>query len=64
VLSDESGDVVLMVGHSNTVPQMITAFGAPFAEPLVHGHDDLFVVTVVELGTASVVRLKYGNRSP
>jgi broad specificity phosphatase PhoE len=63
VLSDESGNVVLIVGHSNTVPQMINALGAPFVGPPVHGHDDLFVVTVVELNTASVVRLKYGNRS-
>ncbi len=62
VLADERR-VILIAGHSNTVPEIIAAFGAPFAEPEISGHDNLFVVTVVEPGKANVVRLKYGNPS-
>jgi hypothetical protein len=61
VLSEATNAVVLIVGHSNTVPQMITALGAAFSGPLIHGHDDLFVVTVIDRGTAGGVRLKYGR---
>jgi phosphohistidine phosphatase SixA len=60
VLSAETGAVVLVVGHSNTVPSIITALGAPFSGPSIQGHDDLFIVTVVEPGKANAVRLKYG----
>ena len=54
-----AGAVILVVGHSNTVPDLIAALGAASPVPLVQGHDDLFVAT---LGTGSpqVLRLKYG----
>jgi phosphohistidine phosphatase SixA len=62
VLSEPAG-VVLVVGHSNTVPEMITALGAPFPGPPIQGHDDLFVVTVVTADTVGAVRLKYGSNA-
>jgi broad specificity phosphatase PhoE len=64
VLSEATNAVVLIVGHSNTIPQMITALGAAFAGPPIQGHDDLFVVTVVGPGTAGGDRLKYGRPTP
>jgi len=64
VLSADAGDVVVVVGHSNTVPALVAALGAPFPGPPVTGHDDLFVVTVVGPGQARAVRLKYGKPSP
>ncbi len=63
-LSDLAGPVVLIVGHSNTVPQLITGFGVPFSATLIHGHDDLFILTVVEQSKASLVHLKYGAPTP
>jgi broad specificity phosphatase PhoE len=64
VLSDEAGGVVVVVGHSNTVPEIITTLGAPFIGPPLNGHDDLFIVTVLDPGHARLVRLKYGGHSP
>lgn len=64
VLSEQTVAVVLIAGHSNTVPQLITALGAPFPEAIIAGFDNLFVVTVVGPGVASVVRLKYGSQTP
>lgn len=64
VLSDAAGGVVLVAGHSNTVPEIITALGTPFAGPPVSGHDDLFVITILGPGQATVVRLKYGEPTP
>ncbi len=64
VLSNAAGSVVLVVGHSDTVPEAITALGAPFPGPPITGHDDLFVVTVLGPNTATAVRLKYGKSTP
>ncbi|MFI5492106.1 phosphoglycerate mutase family protein [Actinoplanes sp. NPDC051859] len=57
IAAGEFGQVVLIVGHSNTVPQVIAALGVP--TPPVIGEtdfDNLFVVTAGEL-----LRLKYGD---
>jgi phosphohistidine phosphatase SixA len=64
ILSDGAGNVVLVAGHSNTVPEIAAALGAPFPGPLITGHDDLLVVTVLGPGQARVVRLKYGQPTP
>jgi len=55
-----AGPVVLVVGHSNTVPDLIEALGAGFPGPPLTGHDDLFVLVRGEAGVATAVRLKYG----
>jgi phosphohistidine phosphatase SixA len=61
VLSDAAGPVVLIVGHSTTVPSLITDLGTPGSGPSIQGHDDLFIVTVVGNRKANMVRLKYGS---
>jgi hypothetical protein len=65
VRSGTAGAVVLIVGHSNTVPEMIAAFDVP--NPIgpidEREFDNLFVVSVPPLGQASVLRLKYGKPS-
>jgi broad specificity phosphatase PhoE len=55
-----AGATVLVVGHSNTVPDAIKALGGPDVTVDETAFDDMFVVTVVAEGRASVVRLKYG----
>ncbi|MCI0487936.1 MAG: histidine phosphatase family protein [Blastocatellia bacterium] len=57
---EHGGGGVLIVGHSNTVPEMIRLLGGdqvPFINESVY--DDLFVVTVYEKGKAKVAHLKY-----
>lgn len=56
-----AGDVVLVVGHSNTVPELIRKLGgADFSIPDAE-YDNLFVVTLLPEGRASVVRLRFGE---
>ena len=60
------GAVVLVAGHSNTVPEMIGALTglAPVLATIPAGEfDNLYVVSVVGRGEGSFVRLKYGARS-
>ncbi|RSM57736.1 histidine phosphatase family protein [Actinoplanes sp. ATCC 53533] len=58
------GAVVLIAGHSDTVPEVIAALGVP--SPPVIGEtqfDNLFVVTLAEPTGASLLALKYANPS-
>ena len=60
------GSVILIAGHSNTVPRMINAMGVlPALENLGEREfDNLFVVTISSAtGPAALVRLKYGTAS-
>ena len=64
ILSNHSGQTVLVIGHSNTVPDTINRLGAGSVPVIDDGEfDNLFVVKVFSQGRASVTRLKYGNPS-
>jgi broad specificity phosphatase PhoE len=60
ILSSHSGEVIVVAGHSNTVPAIVAALGAPEPEEIPEtAYGNLFVVTVSVPGQASVVRLKF-----
>jgi 2,3-bisphosphoglycerate-dependent phosphoglycerate mutase len=64
ILSNHSGQTVLVIGHSNTLPDIINRLGAGNM-PVINDteFDNLFVVKVLSQGRASVTRLKYGNQT-
>lgn len=56
------GRAVLVVGHSNTVPAIVAALGAPAPDPIRDDeYGDLFVVILQAGRTPSVVRARYGT---
>ncbi len=59
--SEHEGDTVVVVGHSNIVPQTITALGVPLENLEEHEDDWLFVVTLVGDGSASLTKLRFGR---
>ena len=65
VTNGTAGPVVLIAGHTDTVPQMMTALGVPGPPPVIGEleFDNLFVVHVTGPGQATMVRLKYGKLS-
>lgn len=64
ILAKYRGQTVLVAGHSNTVPDIVAALGAPKPDAICDaGYDNLFVVTVPGLGAATVVRLHYGTQA-
>jgi broad specificity phosphatase PhoE len=64
VLQKHKGQSVLVVGHSNTVPDIIAALGAPKPSPICDaGYDNLYIVTVPSSGTPSVARLHFGEKT-
>ena len=63
IIKDHKGKIILVVGHSNTVPQMIGNMGAsknvaPIAE---NEYDNLFLVTIPWFGKTKTIRLRYGD---
>jgi broad specificity phosphatase PhoE len=61
VLKENRGGRVLIVGHSNTVPEIVAALSREKGVPPMTDEefDTLYVVTVPTIGRASVLRLKY-----
>jgi broad specificity phosphatase PhoE len=55
--------VVVVVGHSNTLPEIIAALGGPKLKIADSDYDNLFIVTVGE-SQSSLLRLHYGDAMP
>jgi broad specificity phosphatase PhoE len=60
--SGDLGPVVLVAGHSNTIPTFLTALGAP-AEPVIgeREFDSLFVLMTRDGADALLLHLRYGR---
>ena len=61
VLRENRGGLAIVVGHSNTVPQIVAELTDTDAVPAIGDEefDTMYVVTVPTIGRASVLRLKY-----
>jgi 2,3-bisphosphoglycerate-dependent phosphoglycerate mutase len=65
IRSQNSGQVVFVAGHNNTVPEIISALGGPTFPAIPETEfDNLYLVTVYRTGKAKVVKLKYGSPMP
>jgi len=62
IKSDHHGEVVLVVGHSNTVPAIIEGLGISSPPPIPETEfDNLFIVHRHRFGPAKLTHLKYGE---
>lgn len=63
--TDYAGRTVLVVGHSNTTPDVMRALGVPDVQAIADNeYDDLFIVTLLPSGSARAVHLHYGKPTP
>ncbi len=59
---ERSGESVVVVGHSNSIPDVIKMLGGDVTPAIDEKKfDDLFVVTVYAKGKAKVAHMKYGS---
>lgn len=59
-----SGETVMVVGHSNTIPAIVGALGAPQPRDLCDSeYDQLFVVVIGDGGPPRLIRSRYGAAS-
>lgn len=60
-----SGGVVLVVGHSNTVPGIVAALGAAMPDAVCDSeYDRMEIVSVSPVGKAGVIEARYGTPAP
>jgi phosphohistidine phosphatase SixA len=60
-----SSGVALVVGHSNTVPEIIRRLGGGAVPPIGDGeYDRMFVVTLTGANQATLVTLRYAGCAP
>jgi 2,3-bisphosphoglycerate-dependent phosphoglycerate mutase len=62
IVRAHKGKIVLVVGHSNTVPAMIGAMGASKKVPEIdeYEYDNIYVVSIPWFGKTKTIRLRYG----
>jgi broad specificity phosphatase PhoE len=59
-LREHRGGRALIVGHSNTVPEMVEKLSGVSVAPIAEDeYDNIYVVTVPTFGKANVLRMKY-----
>jgi broad specificity phosphatase PhoE len=57
-----AGQVIFIVGHNNSVPEIIAALGGPQLPIIPEGEfDNLYILTVQSDGSAKLLKMKYGS---
>jgi len=62
IRAKNTGQVVFIAGHNNTVPEIIAAMGGP-QMPIIPEteYDNLFILTIQGDSKATLVKMKYGS---
>jgi 2,3-bisphosphoglycerate-dependent phosphoglycerate mutase len=62
MVADNKGKIILVVGHSNTLPTMIAALGASKKVPPIaeFEYDNLYLVSIPWFGKTKTIRLRFG----
>lgn len=63
ILKDHKGKVILVVGHSNTVPELIANLGASKnVPPIVQNEfDNIYIISIPWFGKTKTIRLRFGD---
>jgi len=63
ILRDHKGEVVLIVGHSNTLQGLIADVGASKNVPDIadNEYDNIYIVSIPWFGKTKTIRLRYGQ---
>jgi len=63
ILKAHKGKVILVVGHSNTVPELIANLGASKNVPPIERDefDNIYIISIPWFGKTKTIRLRYGD---
>ena len=63
LVREHKGQIVLVIGHSSTVPQMIGNMGASKKVPPIAAdeYDNIYIVSIPWFGKTKTIRLRYGE---
>jgi len=62
ILKNHKGKIILVVGHSNTVPELIFNLGGSKNVPLIeeYEYDNIYIVSIPWFGKTKTIRLRFG----
>ncbi len=63
ILKNHKGRIILLVGHSNTIPELIANLGASKLVPPIaeNEYDNIYIVSIPWFGKTKTIRLRYGD---
>ena len=63
ILKEHKGKIILVVGHSNTVPVLIANLGASKKVPPIHEneYDNIYIISIPWFGKTKTIRLRIGD---
>jgi len=63
ILRNHKGKIILVVGHSNTVPVLIANLGASKKVPPIHEseYDNIYIISIPWFGKTKTIRLRFGE---
>lgn len=63
MVADHKGKIILVVGHSNTLPVMIADLGASKKVPPIaeNEYDNIYIISIPWFGKTKTIRLRYGE---
>lgn len=62
IVRRHKGKIILIVGHSNTIPELIAELGASKRVPPIadNEYDNLYLISIPWFGKTKTIRLRYG----
>jgi 2,3-bisphosphoglycerate-dependent phosphoglycerate mutase len=66
ILKNHKGKIILVVGHSNTLPTLIADLGASKMVPPIaeNEYDNIYVIAIPWFGKTKTIRLRFGEPYP
>lgn len=63
ILKEHKGKIILVVAHSNTIPELIANLGASKKVPPIDEdeYDNLYLISIPWFGKTKTIRLRYGQ---
>ena len=63
IVKEHKGKIILVVGHSNTVPALIGNMGASKKVPEIaeNEYDNIYIISIPWFGKTKTIRLRYGE---
>jgi broad specificity phosphatase PhoE len=63
IVRRNKGKIILIVGHSNTIPELIAELGASKRVPPIadNEYDNIYIISIPWFGKTKTIRLRYGE---
>ena len=63
IVREHKGKIILVVGHSNTLPALMANMGASKRVPAIaeNEYDNIYIVSIPWFGKTKTIRLRYGE---